>query len=103
MAGAQLTICSEPVAAVDNISPAPVTDLQALVAIDTGERNVGLTWSLPVDDALSFQTSVGGAVVLYGVLHGYRVYIIDESGNELLFATLSSSISKYVDSTVEDG
>ena len=27
MAGAQLTICSEPVAAVDNISPAPVTDL----------------------------------------------------------------------------
>ena len=103
MAGAQLTICSEPVAAVDNILPTPVTDLQALVAIDTGERNVKLTWSLPVDDALSFQTSVGGAVVLSGVLHGYRFYIIDESGNELLLATLSSSISKYVNSTVEDG
>ena len=41
--------------------------------------------------------------MLSGVLHGYQVYIIDESGNELLLATLSSSISKYVDSTVEDG
>lgn len=41
--------------------------------------------------------------MLSGCLHGYRVYRIDESGNELLLVTLSSGISKYVDSTVEDG
>ena len=36
MADAQLTVYSEPVAAVDNIPPAPVTNLQALVAMDAG-------------------------------------------------------------------
>ena len=103
MAGAQLTICSEPVAAVDNIPPAPVTNLQALVAMDSGERSVGLTWNLSADDALSFQASVGGAVVLSGDVRGYRVYRTEGSGNKLLLATLSSGISEYVDSTVEDG
>ena len=62
MADAQLTVYPEPVAAVDNIPPAPVTNLQALVAMDSGERSVGLTWNLSADDALSFQASVGGAV-----------------------------------------
>ena len=103
MADAQLTVYSEPVAAVDNIPPAPVTNLQALVAMDSGERSVGLTWNLSADDALSFQASVGGAVVLSGDVRGYRVYRIDEGGDELLLATLSTGTSEYVDSTVEDG
>ena len=103
MADAQLTVYSEPVAAVDNIPPAPVADLQALVAMDAGGRSVELTWSLSSDDALSFQASVGGTVVLLGDVRGYRVYRTDEGGNELLLATLSSGISEYVDSTVEDG
>ena len=85
MVDAQLTVYSEPVAAVDNIPPAPVTNLQALVAMDSGERSVGLTWTLSGD------------------VRGYRVYRIDEVGDELLLATLSAGISEYVDPTVEDG
>ena len=103
MADAQLTVYSEPVAAVDNIPPAPVADLQALVAMDAGGRSVELTWSLSSDDALSFQAFVGGTVVLSGDLRGYRVYRTDEGRNALLLATLSSGILEYVESTVEDG
>ena len=47
----------------------------------SGERSVGLTWNLSADDALSFQASVGGAVVLSGDVRGYRVYRIDEGGD----------------------
>ena len=52
---------------------------------------------------LSFRASVGGAVVLSVDARGHRVYRADENGNGLLLAMLSSGISEYVDSTVEDG
>ena len=41
--------------------------------------------------------------MLSGDARGYRVYRTDENGNGLLLAMLSSGISEYVDSTVEDG
>ena len=84
-AAAQLTT-SEPVASVDNIPPAPVTNLQAT----TGDgSSVSLSWTLSTDDARSF-TTFGDQVVPTGDVHGYRVYRtdyfppVDDSGEVVL-------------------
>ncbi|MYC72522.1 MAG: hypothetical protein F4X17_17615 [Gemmatimonadetes bacterium] len=84
-AAAQLTT-SEPVASVDNIPPAPVTDLQATAS---DAPSVALSWMLSTDDARSF-TTFGGQVVPTGDVHGYRVYRtdyfppVDDSGEIVL-------------------
>ena len=70
-AAAQVTT-SGPVASVDNIPPAPVTNLQATA----GDASVSLSWTLSADDARSF-TTFGGQVVPTGDVHGYRVYRTD--------------------------
>lgn len=84
-AAAQLTT-SGPVASVDNIPPAPVTNLQAT----TGDASsVSLSWTLSTDDARSF-TTFGDQVVPTGDVHGYRVYRtdyfppVDDSGEVVL-------------------
>lgn len=100
--GAQLATTTNPVGAVDNIPPAPVTNLQALVASDADTRNVVLTWSLSVDDARSF-TSVGGVIVPTGDVRGYRVYRQGNDGVDLLLATVSPGVSDYIDNAVVDG
>lgn len=84
-AAAQLTT-SEPVASVDNIPPAPVTNLQATAS---DAPSVSLSWTLSADDARSF-TTFGGQVVPTGDVHGYRVYRtdyfppVDDSGEIVL-------------------
>ena len=86
-AAAQLTT-SDPVASVDNIPPAPVTNLQALASAGD-DPLVLLSWTLSADDARSF-TTFGGQVVPTGDVHGYRVYRtdffmpIDDSGEVVL-------------------
>ncbi len=102
-ASAQFTSTAEQVAAVDNIPPSPVTDLQALVAGGANARSVALTWTLSVDDALLFTSSIGGVVVPSADVRGYRVYRMDEGGSEVLLATLPAGVSEYFDSSVEDG
>ena len=82
---AQLTT-SGPVASVDNIPPAPVTNLQATAGDDS---SVSLSWALSTDDARSF-TTFGGQVVPTGDVQGYRVYRtdffppVDDSGEVVL-------------------
>ena len=84
-AAAQLTT-SEPVASVDNIPPAPVTNLQATAS---DAPSVSLSWTLSADDARSF-TTFRGQVVPTGDVHGYRVYRtdyfppVDDSGEIVL-------------------
>lgn len=73
-AAAQLTT-SGPVASVDNIPPAPVTDLQVL-ATSGDDPSVSISWTLSTDDARSF-TTFGSQVVPTGDVHGYRVYRTD--------------------------
>jgi hypothetical protein len=86
-AAAQLTT-SGPVASVDNIPPAPVTNLQALATVGD-DPSVSLTWTLSTDDARSF-TTFGDQVVPTGDVHGYRVYRtdfffpVDDSGEIVL-------------------
>ena len=83
-AGAQLAT-SGPVASVDNIPPAPVTNLQVI----SGDESVSLSWALSTDDARSF-TAFGDQVVPTGDVHGYRVYRtdffppVDDSGEVVL-------------------
>ena len=83
-AAAQLTT-SGPVASVDNIPPAPVTNLQ----VTTGDESVSLSWTRSTDDARSF-TAFGDQVVPRGDVHGYRVYRtdffppVDDSGEVVL-------------------
>lgn len=84
-AAAQLTT-SEPVASVDNIPPAPVTNL---FAAGGPAPSIALSWMLSADDARSF-TTFGGQVVPTGDIHGYRVYRteyfppVDDSGEIVL-------------------
>ncbi len=101
-AEAQLATTPTPIAAIDNIPPAPVTDLQALVASGADATNIALTWTLSVDDARSF-TSVGGVIVPIGDVRGYRIYRESDDGIEVLLATVSPGIAEYIDGTVEDG
>ncbi len=85
-AAAQLTTAG-PVASVDNIPPAPATNLQSLVPAGD-DPSVSLSWTLSTDDARSFST-FGDQVVPTGDVHGYRVYRTDlflpvDDGGELV-------------------
>ena len=93
---------SDAVAAIDNIPPAPVTDLQALLASGGETRTVALTWALSVDDSRSF-TTFGDQVVPTGDVRGYRVYRQHEGGTDDLIATLSPGTSEYIDNNVVEG
>ena len=99
---AQLAITPEAVAAIDNIPPGSVTDLQALLATENDIRTVALTWTLSVDDARSF-TTFGNQIVPTGDVRGYRVYRQHEEGIEELIASLAPGISEYIDDTVVEG
>jgi hypothetical protein len=93
---------SEAVAAIDNIPPAPVTDLQALLATENNIRTVALTWTLSVDDARTF-TTFGDQVVPTSDVRGYRVYRQHQEGGEALIATLVPGISEFIDDGVVEG
>jgi len=98
----QSAITSEPVAAIDNIPPAPVTDLEALVATDDNIRTVALTWTLSVDDRRFF-SAFGNQVVPVGDVRGYRVYRRQGDEGEELIASLGVGVSEFVDRAVLDG
>jgi len=99
---AQGLVNSEPVAAVDNIPPAPVTELQALDASTDEAASIILTWNLSANDAVSF-TAFGNAIVPRGDVRGYRIYRQVEDGDEALIATVGTGVSTFVDEDVETG
>ena len=95
-------IASEPVASVDNIPPAPVTNLLALDASDDAGNRISLTWSLSIDDAVTF-TSFGNTFVPRGGVQGYNIYRQPEDGTEELVATLGPGIAEFIDEGAEEG
>jgi hypothetical protein len=101
-AGVAELVRSEEVAAIDNIPPAPVTNLKALVATDAESKSVALTWILSADDVRSF-TVFGSTVVPTGDVRGYRIYRTPQDSAEELIATVGPGVSEYVDEDVEDG
>ena len=100
-ASAQLTT-SGAAAAIDNIPPAPITNL---VAADTpGEEgsSITLSWSTSIDDAVSF-TRFGESVVPRGGVRGYNIYRKVGEGEDELLAEVAPGTGDYVDASVEDG
>ena len=101
VASAQLTT-SGAAAAIDNIPPAPVTNL---IAADTPEKigtSITLSWSPSVDDARSF-TTFGNAVVPRGGVQGYNIYRKVDEGVDELLAGVGAGTAGYVDNTVVSG
>lgn len=94
-----VTSTTDQVAAVDDIPPAPVTNLQALDASIDEEESIVLTWTLSADDAISF-SAFGGSIVPWADVRGYRVYRKSEA-EEQLIATVSPGVTEYTDESVE--
>ena len=100
-ASAQLTT-SGAAAAIDNIPPAPITNL---IAADTpGEEgsSVTLSWSPSADDAVSF-TTFGDAVVPRGGVRGYNIYRKVAQGQDEFLAAVAPGTGGYVDGSVVSG
>ena len=100
-ASAQLTT-SGAAAAIDNIPPAPITNL---IAADTpGEEgsSITLSWSPSIDDAISFAT-FGNAIVPRGGVRGYNIYRKIGEGDDELVAEVGPGSGNFVDASVEDG
>ena len=89
---------SGPVRSVDNIPPAPVTELRAL---NTGDE-VLVTWTQSVDDAVSF-TPFGDAVVPRGGVNGYRVYRTVQGESAELIGIVSPGSFEYIDAAATAG
>ena len=100
-ASAQLTT-SGAAAAIDNIPPAPITNL--IVADTPGEEgsSITLSWSTSIDDAISF-TTFGESVVPRGGVRGYNIYRKIGEGEDELLAEVGPGTGDYVDGTVESG
>jgi hypothetical protein len=95
---ASMAADSDPVAAVDNIPPAPVTQLRAL---NTG-NDVLLTWAQSADDAISF-TPFGDAIVPRGGVNGYRIYRTVQGEPAELLGVASPGQTEFSDPTVTNG
>jgi hypothetical protein len=89
---------SDPVAAVDNIPPAPVTQLRAL---NTGS-DVLIMWAQSADDAFS-STTFGDAIVPRGGVNGYRVYRTVQGEPTELLGVASPGQSEFSDPTATHG
>ncbi|MCH8993163.1 MAG: hypothetical protein IIA44_15595, partial [Acidobacteria bacterium] len=83
---------SEPVRSVDNIPPAPATEIRAL---NTGE-SIAVTWTASIDDTQSF-TVFGDGYVKRGGVNGYRVYRAIQGADPQLIGTTSPGVVQFLD------
>ena len=83
---------SDPVRSVDNIPPAPATEIRAL---NTGE-SIAVTWTASIDDAQSF-TVFGDGYVKRGGVNGYRVYRAIQGADPQLIGTTSPGVVQFLD------
>lgn len=100
---------SEPVAALDDLPPAPPATVQAIdVPADAGGA-IEVTWILSADDASVF-VGTGNSSVLAAVgpvrvyrrhgLDAYRVYRRLQGETFYPIADVSAGVSRYIDATV---
>ncbi len=98
-AQAELTTTGEPVRSVDNIPPAPVSNLTAVDTPDDAGGSITLNWELSADDRKVLST-FGDVVVTQSGMRGYRVYRLNaDTDEEELLAVLPVGSSTYVDLT----
>ena len=93
-----------PVRSVDNIPPAPATNLRAIDTPDDTGGSITLFWTLSADDKVTM-SSFGDFVIPRGGLQGYRIYRRDTASaeGEKLLATVASRTTSYVDNSVKKG
>lgn len=89
---------SDPVRSIDNIPPAPATEIRAL---NTGSE-VLVTWVASVDDAQSF-TVFGDAYVKRGGVNGYRVYRTVQGAETELVGTTGPGVIEFSDAVTVSG
>ena len=89
---------SDPVRSVDNIPPAPATEIRAL---NTGD-NIAVTWTASVDDAQSF-TVFGDGYVKRGGVNGYRVYRAIQGADPELIGTTLPGVVQFLDPATVTG
>lgn len=90
---------SGPVRSIDNIPPAPATEITAL---NTGNE-VLITWTASADDAISYQP-FGDTFVPAGGLNGYRIY--RSQGHDAtpeLVGTVVPGVTEYSDNSATAG
>ena len=98
-----LTSTGEPVAAVDNIPPAPVEGIRAFDTPNAVGESITLAWELSIDDALYTAPFQEGFVTRSG-LDGYRIYRqVDAEGEALLLGEVRPGTGEYIDTSVEVG
>ncbi|MCC7262736.1 MAG: fibronectin type III domain-containing protein [Candidatus Latescibacteria bacterium] len=96
---AELTTTEVPVRSVDNIPPAPVTNLTAIDTPEDTGSSITLAWELSADDHRVL-SAFGDVVVTQSGLRGYRIYRVNaDNDTEDLIATLPTGATAYVDLT----
>jgi hypothetical protein len=96
--GVSQAATSNPTRSVDNIPPAPATEIRAL---NTGGE-ILVTWTASVDDAQSF-TVFGDTYVPIGGLSGYRVYRAIQGATPELLGTTGPGVVEFADPVAVTG
>ena len=86
------------VRAVDDIPPAPVTGLTAVLM----EGNILLTWTASNDDN-AVGSTFGGQHVYRNLVHGYRVYRSIDGDEPSEIGSTPAGITEYTDSDISAG
>ena len=86
------------VRAIDDIAPAPVTGLTAVLM----EGNILLTWTASNDDN-AVGSTFGGQHVYRNLVHGYRVYRSIDGDEPSEIGSTPAGITEYTDSDISAG
>ncbi len=89
---------SDPVRSVDNLPPAPATEIRAL---NTGGE-ILVTWTASVDDAQSFSV-FNGTYIKTGGLNGYRIYRATQGAEAELIGTAGPGVIEFADPVAVTG
>jgi hypothetical protein len=92
------SVVSDPVRSVDNIPPAPATEIRAL---NTGDGIV-VTWTASLDDAQSFSVFNDSYIPSSG-LSGYRIYRAIQGTDAELIGTVGPGEIEFSDSIAGSG
>jgi hypothetical protein len=90
-----MTISADVVASVDNIAPAPVTDL---AAVASGDNDIVLSWTMSTDDAIVGSYEFQGVTVAMGGVVVYQIL-----RDDAVIASVPAGIVTYTDESVEVG
>ena len=86
------------VRAVDDIPPAPVTGLTALLQ----EGAILVSWTASADDS-AVATAFGGGYVYRNLVHGYRIYRSVDGGEPAMIGSTAPGVTEFTDQDITEG